>query len=226
MKKIIPFRKEVVFDTNLYEITSISLENTLHKENNMISGNFIVSGEYRVTDTSITTLPFTYDLPVTVDIDDIYDISDSVVDVDDFYYEIVNNKVLVINITLKLDQIKEFLLERNDTMEEVENIKLDNTKLEDVKDNNVEINNINIDNVTIDDSKPVKEIKEDTKKSLFSDINNDDNYVNYHVYIVRENDSVESIMSKYNVTKDMLADYNDLTNIKIGDKIIIPYVKN
>lgn len=221
MKKIIPFRKEIKFDTNLYEVTSISLENTLHKENNLVSGNFIVSGEYRVTDTSMTTLPFTYDLPFSIDIDDIYDISESSLDIDDFYYEIIDNKSLVINITLKLDNIKEVILERNDTMED-KIIDVDNSKLEDIKDNNVEVNNVY--NVTIEE-KP-KEIIDDTKKSLFTNINNDDNYVNYHVYIVRENDSVESIMSKYNVSKDILTQYNDLTNLKIGDKVIIPYVKN
>lgn len=221
MKKIIPFRKEIKFDTNLYEVTSISLENTLHKENNLVSGNFIVSGEYRVTDTSMTTLPFTYDLPFSIDIDDIYDISESSLDIDDFYYEIIDNKSLVINITLKLDNIKEVILERNDTVED-KIIDVDNSKLEDIKDNNVEVNNVY--NVTIEE-KP-KEIIDDTKKSLFTNINNDDNYVNYHVYIVRENDSVESIMSKYNVSKDILTQYNDLTNLKIGDKVIIPYVKN
>ena len=221
MKKIIPFRKEIKFDTNLYEVTSISLENTLHKENNLVSGNFIVSGEYRVTDTSMTTLPFTYDLPFSIDIDDIYDISESSLDIDDFYYEIIDNKSLVINITLKLDNIKEVILERNDIVED-KIIDVDNSKLEDIKDNNVEVNNVY--NVTIEE-KP-KEIIDDTKKSLFTNINNDDNYVNYHVYIVRENDSVESIMSKYNVSKDILTQYNDLTNLKIGDKVIIPYVKN
>ena len=212
MKKLIPFRKEIDLG-NLYEITSISLEHNLSKNNNIVSGNFIVSGEYLMTENSNDTIPFNYDLPFTIDIDNIYDISNASIDIDDFYYEIINNKTLAINIEVKLDKVEELLLERDESM----NIDLldDNIIDLDVTDNNIEINNYN----------DVVEDK-DIKKSLFSNLDNTDNYVNYRVYIVRENDSVDSITKKYNVTKTILEDYNDLTDIKIGDKIIIPYVKN
>ena len=92
----------------------------------------------------------------------------------------------------------------------------DNTIDLDENNNNIEINNYN--DVVIEDK--------DIKKSLFSNFDNTDNYVNYRVYIVRENDSIDSIMKKYNVTKNILEDYNDLNDMKIGDKIIIPYVKD
>lgn len=214
MKKLIPFRKEISFD-HLYEITSISLEHNLSKEDNTLSGNFIVSGEYLMTETSKDTIPFNYDIPFTVDIDETYDISNASIDVDDFYYEIINNNILAINIEVKLDNIKEILLERGnmDTLD----ILSDNTIDLDAIDNNIEINNFN-DEVIIKSD-------EDIKKSLFSNLDNTDNYVNYRVYIVRENDNIDGIMKKYNVNKNMLEDYNDLTNIKVGDKIIIPYVK-
>ena len=209
MKKLIPFRKEISFD-HLYEITSISLEHNLSKEDNTLSGNFIVSGEYLMTETSKDTIPFNYDIPFTVDIDETYDISNASIDVDDFYYEIINNNILAINIEVKLDNIKEILLERGnmDTLD----ILSDNVIDIDVTDNNIEIDNY------IEDK--------DIKKSLFSNLDNTDNYVNYRVYIVRENDNIDGIMKKYNVNKNMLEDYNDLTNIKVGDKIIIPYVKD
>ena len=209
MKKLIPFRKEISFD-HLYEITSISLEHNLSKEDNTLSGNFIVSGEYLMTEISKDTIPFNYDIPFTVDIDETYDISNASIDVDDFYYEIINNNILAINIEVKLDNIKEILLERGnmDTLD----ILSDNVIDIDVTDNNIEIDNY------IEDK--------DIKKSLFSNLDNTDNYVNYRVYIVRENDNIDGIMKKYNVNKNMLEDYNDLTNIKVGDKIIIPYVKD
>ena len=47
MKNIIPFKKEVIFKTNISEITSISLEHTLSLENDKVQGNFIVNGEYK-----------------------------------------------------------------------------------------------------------------------------------------------------------------------------------
>ena len=44
----------------------------------------------------------------------------------------------------------------------------------------------------------------------------------YKIYIVKENDTIESIISKYSVSKELLDSYNDLSDIKLGDKIIIP----
>ena len=214
MKKIIPFRREIDFDSNLYEVTSISLENTLHKEDNIVEGNFIITGEYRITETSINTLPFNYDIPFMIDIDDIYDISESTIDINDFYYEILDNKKLVVNIEVKLDHMKEILLERNETLEDtIKDLSIDDIE-SNINDNNVVINNIVVDT------------KEENKRSLFNNIDNSDNYVNYKVYIIRENDNLDTIINKYNVTKELLEEYNDMSNIKLGDKIIIPYVKN
>ena len=45
MKKIIPFKKEIKFNTNVDEIISISLDHNLNKEEHSIKGMFIVSGE-------------------------------------------------------------------------------------------------------------------------------------------------------------------------------------
>ena len=200
MKKIIPFKKELAFETNLYEIVSISLEHTLKEENNIIKGNFIITGEYRITDTSANTVPFNFDVPFTVAIDEMYDISEALIDINDFYYEIIDSKSLVVNIELKLDNVKEALLVREDVL--------------DVCDND-----------TIEEE---NEIREETgiKDMLFNNFDDNDTYVNYKVYIVREGDNVENIALKYNVDIALLKDYNDLTSIKIGDKIVIPYVKN
>ena len=59
--------------------------------------------------------------------------------------------------------------------------------------------------------------------SIFNAIaSSDETFVTYHVYIVRENDTVGSIIEKYKTTRDDLVAYNDLENIKIGSKVIIP----
>ena len=47
-------------------------------------------------------------------------------------------------------------------------------------------------------------------------------YATYKIYIVRENDSLETILEKYDTTEDILSMYNDLKELKIGDKIMIP----
>ena len=202
MKKLIPFKKEIELNS-LYEVTSISLEHTLDKEGNTVLGKFIVSGEYLATETSTNTIPFNYDIPFTIALDDIYDISDAVIDISDFYYEIVNNKVLELNIEVKLDNINEILIPRNDVI--------------DIDDS---LDEVNIVNECIE---PLEERKEN---SIFTDFDEKDNFVLYKVYIVREGDTLDNIMSKYNVTKDIIDLYNDVSNIKVGDKIVIPYVKN
>ena len=53
-------------------------------------------------------------------------------------------------------------------------------------------------------------------------LDNEEKYVTYKVHIVRESETVETIKEKYNVTKEELEKYNDLENIILGTKLIIP----
>ena len=210
MKKIIPFKKDIKFDNNLYEVTSISLEHNLHKDNTSIIGNFIISGEYRATETSANTIPFSHSLPFTIDIDDKYDINNSIIDINDFYYEIIDSKYLSVNIEVKIDKIEEILIP--ELVNEPEEVV--------IEDNNIYNEDIKL--RCIED----EEEKIEETPSIFNNIDSKDTFVNYRVYIVRDGDNLDSIMTDYQVTKEELEEYNDINNIKIGDKIIIPYVKN
>ncbi len=59
--------------------------------------------------------------------------------------------------------------------------------------------------------------------SLFSSFRDEDEtFATYSIYIVRGNETIEEIMDKYKVKREQLEDYNDLTNIQIGSKLIIP----
>lgn len=246
MKKFIPFKKEIPFKSPIAEITSISLEHTIHKSNDYeISGDFIVSGEYKVTETSITTQTFKYVLPFEVSMSDIYDIDEVIIDIDDFYYEIKNMENLEVNITLLLDNIKEKPLiediiineDKNlDRVSDIEDLTNDivNEELVDeecyepeepVDSGDLTREEINddktiIDNVPVIDNVPI--INENVK-NIFS-FNDDDNESTYTVYIVRENDTIETILEKYNITIEKIKEYNKITEIKKGDKIIIPNV--
>ena len=44
----------------------------------------------------------------------------------------------------------------------------------------------------------------------------------YHVYIVKENDTIDDILNKYNVSREEVENYNDISSIKYKDKLIIP----
>ena len=41
---------------------------------------------------------------------------------------------------------------------------------------------------------------------------------------MREEDTIESVAIKYNTSLDILKEYNDIENIKVKDKIIIPII--
>lgn len=59
--------------------------------------------------------------------------------------------------------------------------------------------------------------------SLFSSLKDDeDTFATYSVYILRQEETLQTIIEKYKVTKEELEDYNDLSNITVGSKIIIP----
>jgi len=243
MRKFIPFTKEIPFKTNISEITSISLEHNIQKtSDNGLSGSFIVSGDYRIADTSVNTENFKFDLPFEIEMSDIYNIDNAVVDIDDFFYEIKNSENLEVNITLLIDKITERPLieekeefeiteinERNILEESVTNDfvleKEERTFTEEVKEECYE------------PEEPVtkKEVREDTveqheipmlteeSKNIFT-FTEEEVYATYKVYIVRDGDTVENILEKYQITKEILSEYNDLENIKIGDKLVIPNV--
>ncbi len=61
--------------------------------------------------------------------------------------------------------------------------------------------------------------------SIFMNLNDGtESFSTYHIHIVREGDSVDSILNKYKTTKECLEEYNNLNELKLGTKVIIPAV--
>lgn len=233
MKKIIPFTKDIKFNTKIYEITSISLENTLSlKSNNIIDGEFIISGDYKINDSSINTEPFIYGLPFDINLDTKYDTNKLIIDIDDFKYEIINEEILKVNIDVLLDNIEiieekieekikpDIIIEaRKDKSEEVLeeyiDIKEDNNMKDLFKEDEKEAIMVN------------KEVIDNQVTSIFDNFDSkDEKFVSYYVHIVRENDNINSICAKYKVTEDDLKEYNNYDEITLGNKLIIPYIQN
>lgn len=231
-----PFKKEVVFKDNIQEITSISLEHQLSLEDCLIKGNFIITGEYRVSSNTNTVLPFSLDLPVGLSLEDRYDTVDATVDIDDFYYEIINDQKLSISIDICIDKLKEKELidikkmineiddRCIDVEEEKEEITEDKRKMEKEREvENTKIDKDFLSNVPKMVNKELENRKLNNNiNSLFNNIEDDSDYISYNIYIVRDGDTVDSILSKYGVDLEMLTSYNDISDLKIGDKIIIP----
>ena len=225
MKKIVPFNKDINFDAYIYEICSISLEHTLSlKENNIISGNFVITGTYKMTDSSTNVDSFNYNLPFEISIDSKYDTKNLIVDINDFYYEVMDNKVLSVNIDVLIDGLEE---KEEKVLEEVRKTDIldEKTDEEDKKivdiDNN-EIENIDNKNTETNIKKEVRNDEEKIVTTIFDDLDCNENYVTYKVHIVGENDTIESIIQKYNINSSELEDYNNLSDLKLGDKLIIP----
>lgn len=303
MRQIIPFKKELLFKTKISEITSISLEHTLRLvEDNLVSGEFHISGDYKMTEASINREKFYFTLPFEIDLDADY-ISDSVsIDIDNFYYEVVNDDSLQVNIDVFVDGEKKKVIPEEvaveeeviDSSEEVKEVEKETVRDEDIKieeddskssiNDDIDSNNsfIDVSNNIIDISCDDEKIIEDDSTSIISNdrqddgqdsdntnsnindnreelekqvnyievpkvslediqdssvdnevINNNfnffntenfgtDTYVTYYVYIVKEDDTIDSIIEKFNVSKEEIANYNDISEVKKGTKLIIP----
>lgn len=253
MKQIIPFKKELLFKTKVSEITSISLEHTLTlKEDDLISGEFHVSGDYKMTEGSINREKFQFQLPFDIALDSRYNMSSIIIDIDNFYYEIINNESLQVNIDVYVEGEK--LKEETPKIEET--IPIIEESLKEEKNDEVlsipkKEASIYSDYNTIEErnSIPMPELVMPTQEefektiekpitptailetrpinpvnefNLFENMDNSDTYVTYYVYVVKEDDTLEKVLTKFEVTKEEVALYNNIESVTPGTKLIIP----
>lgn len=116
MKQIIPFKKELPFKTKVSEITSISLEREITVEDEgIVTGVFHITGDYKMNEGSINREDFSFDLPFDITLDPRYDVSTVTSDIEDFYYDVLNEDTLKVNIDLFVEA--EYLPEKE--LEEV-----------------------------------------------------------------------------------------------------------
>jgi LysM repeat protein len=233
MRQSIPFTKDLIFKTNIAEITSISLEkNITVEDDDMLSGDFTVTGKYKMTDASENEEIFNYNIPFDIALDYRYNKDYGNIEVADFEYEIINDDVLRVKILLMVEGLEK---REEEVREEERNVMGEEELVDDIHT----INNINViekeeeiipvDNDGIESSVEAEPMINPTEKikSLFDSIDDsDETHITYKVYIVRADDTIDNIIIKYNTNKEELAKYNDIDNIKIGDKIIIPCPKN
>lgn len=283
MKQIVPFTRKISFDTSVDEITSISLDKTIKNiEDSIISGVFDLYLEYKESDISVNTLKYTSTIPFDIDVDSKYSLKNVKVDIDDFYYEIEDDDV-VLHIDLLVDNLEyaeeelESIITKHDEREDDELDKIfdeeeiDDTKLDDKEDVKLEEDdrkkeeikpldkeeqkekedktvNKEEDLKKVDEVIKTKEERDDSQikiEDLFKELDEkivdvktspkvpifetfdpkNETYVTYNVHIVREEDNIETICLKYGVTKEELSYYNDISIIKLGDKLIVPTYK-
>ena len=170
-----------------------------------------------MTETSINKESFNFEIPFDIALDSRYDTSKIKFDIDDFYYEIINADTLKVNIDVYVDGLNEIKEEERCIEDEtLDSIKVDKKEevlpIEEERDNEP---TINIENVN-------ENINTNESVNLFDNISNAETYSTYYVYIVKDGDTIDKILEEFKVTKEELSNYNDISNIKANDKLIIP----
>ena len=204
LRNIIPYEKDIEFDTKIAEITSISLEHSETIGDNEVTGEFIITGDYKIHQISINKDEFVYKIPFTIELLDNIDKDSISVDINDFTYDIKDNNILSIKVEIAFDYQEKEEIKEVEVLEET------------IEDKEEELDR-EIEEIITSNEEEVLD-----NKKIINSMSSENTYVTYHVYIVSEDDTLESICQKFNVSKESLHEYNEFESINIGDKLLIP----
>lgn len=228
MKKIISFEKKIEFPSMIGEVTSISLDHNLKFiDNYNISGNLILSGTYKLTEASRIEDDFYYELPTEIILTEPLEYESAKIEIDDFFYEIENDYNVICYIDVRVEGLE--------VVDIIEEEKLPELKEVAIKPEQIETSTERECDSDIMPEKPIEEMEEiklmpqesNDVENILENINDtEETYSTYSVYILREEETIASLIEKYKTTKEELENYNDLTNLNIGSKIIIPLREN
>ena len=226
MNLTIPFTKDIKFSSNISEILSISLEHEYTVNELGVLGNFIVSGEYKTHEVSVNKENFEKVLPFSVDLTTKIDTDSLDFAIEDFTYELIDKNTLKVNIeySIKANLLKEEVFESvedaNETLEEM----LDNIDLEEKEERNEEVIEEKIkEEEDIEEQRDT--VSEEEKETVISStLEKEESFITYNIHIMQSNDTIDSICAKYNTNTSILEEYNDISKVSVGDKIIIPEI--
>ncbi len=241
MNCIIPFTKDIKFGTSIVEITSISLEHEYTVNDHEILGNFIISGDYKSHEVSVNKEHFEHVLPFSVNLTTRIDTDSVDFAIEDFTYEIVDNDTLKVNIEYSINALESReeeevfkAPEEERTLDELlDNIDLelesrkeedDNISEEEVSEDNLEEGEDELITEEVKEENRDNEITDTEQNTVLESISKEDSFVTYHIHVMKETDTIEAICTKYNTTSSLLEEYNDLSTINVGEKLIIPDV--
>lgn len=227
MNQKIEFKKDCMLKTYVSSITDISLTHDYKILDDTIEGYFDVTGSYKVTMSSVETESFMFTIPFTIALSSLIDKDTIDLKLSDFNYS-VEKDVLHLKMFLDMDYQEIEIKEDTEDNEEIDNMindLMDKESTTNIKSPSEFHNEVMLDNV-IDSKEEVKEkVSEKNFNTIFNEVK-ESNFSKYKVYIMRSEDTLESILVKYNVTMEEIKEYNDIDNINIGSKIVIPYNKN
>lgn len=230
MKKNIQFEKRIDFPTMVGEISAISLEKDLKFiDSSNIEGNLILSGKYKLTEASRLEEEFNYKLPIEISLTEKIDTNTSSVEISNFTYEMQDENIMICNIELMIDGLELIEEDREcDGEGDIKEIEIPIKENKEVKEKEEVVEEVKeepkkrIIKQEVVEEKILEEKEESNSFHLFDISESDETYGTLLVYIVRENETVNSIITKYNTTIEELEKYNDLKDLSIGTKLIIP----
>lgn len=223
--------EDLEFKNNIAEISSISLECLYDVVSNKTTGNFLITGEYRSHEISLNKDNFEFKVPFEIELDNNVISSSVLVNIDDFTYDISGNS-LSINIDYTVTgevSGEETLFEERESFEkfldehEVDVIDLNEEKEEEIREEIIpEIESIeeptSIEVVPEEDEREIKEaIMESVEIS-------ENTYITYHVHVVNDTDTIDTISKKYNVSIQNIKEYNEFDELTTGMKLVIPCI--
>lgn len=228
MQSIVPYTKEIQFKSKIFEICSISLEHEINSSDTEITGNFIISGDYKSHEVSVNKEAFNYKLPFHLEVTDTIDKNSLQFEITDFNYQVIGEDTLKVDIEFQVSAttIEPVKIEEREEIPEI--------KKEVIEDIDELFHKEEIENASPEERPEVEEkeeIKENTEERLEEEqaevvldsaTEKEDEYMTYHIHIVSETDTLESLVATYETDIDTLKEYNQIDVLSIGDKIIIP----
>ena len=237
MKSVIPFTKELDFNAKVQEITSISLEREFSVEEGSVVGNLFVTGDYKSNEISVNVTPFSFKIPFTIEIPDNLDKDSITIEISDFAYDMVDDSKITVHIELELEgqeiekeeeeevsepvvevdseEILKMMEERHD--DEDADTTQDIEEKEEEKSNDEKVDREEV----LIEAKNEKSLQE-SEDVIMQNVDADNEFTTYHIHMVKEGETVETICTMYNSNMNLLMDYNDLSNLTPGEKILIP----
>lgn len=222
MNEVYTLDRDFLFKSKIYEITSISVEQNSNIDGSIIYGDFIVSGTYRLHEISINKedfsfkIPFKHELPSNINLDTIK------LDINDFNYNFNNLDELSVHI--------EYLITAEEGIKVFENEEKLDDFLNEQKKQDIDIVDLRSEPTYLPNEivMPIEKEEEKTKPDkidenmIINSINDEDEYVLYHVHTVGISDTIESITKKYNISVNTLKEYNTFDSLELNMKLIIP----
>lgn len=250
MKSIIPYKKEISFGSKIAEITSMSLEHEIEINKEEVHGNFIISGDYKSHEVSVNREPFLYKLPFSIELTDHIDLDSLEFEITDFSYDILNDDTVEVSIEFsisasekedveetQISEVEENEVEEDKNEDEIVENNEDLTRLIESPEEEFELTQVLVSSDEVkeinesEDRKKVmvteeivkKEDLKETEETIIENVNPmDDSFATYHIHIVNSGETVETICTMYHSNLGLLSDYNDMSQVTVGDKIIIP----